>query len=423
MLFVYRVLGYVFLPLLLPFFLLHPKLRGRFKERLGFYDAIPEGAPRIWVHAASAGDVKAVFPLLVALRRRVPHAVIVLTVTTSTGRAMAERTHIPADRVFYAPIDTLDSAARAVRRIRPDLLLLEYAEIWPNLVLAAKRSGARVALTDGRVSPRGFARARLAAWLYRRVLSAIDLFLMRSVGDAERLEALGAPRERIVVTGNTKYDTPAPGADDVMALRRAFGLAPEQRVLVLGNTHASEEAAILPVYARLRDDFPDLVCLVAPRYPERCDEVAQLASAMGLRVWRRSGGQPAEADVLLLDTVGELAAAYGLGTAAFVGGSFTSRGGQNVLEPALHGVPVLYGPRTDNFREEVALLTGQGGEEVGDAEELEGEVRALLEDPARRERVGRLAAERAHSLRGASEENATRLARLLAPDKNIRGQA
>lgn len=413
MLFFYRVLGYVALPLLLPFLLLHPKLRGRLGERFGFYAALPAGAPRLWVHAASAGDVKAVLPLLGALRRRVPAATIVLTVTTSTGRAMAEKTRVPADAVLYAPIDTVGAARRAVRRIRPDLLLLEYAELWPNLVLAARASGARVALTDGRVSPRGLARARLAAWLYRRVLGAMDLFLMRSVGDAERIEALGAARERIAVTGNTKYDAPAPDAAEVDLLRGALGLSRARPLVVLGNTHAGEEAAILPVYARLRQEFAGLACLVAPRYPDRCDEVAEQATRLGLRVARRTAGPVGEADVILLDTVGELAAAYGLGVAAFVGGSFTSRGGQNVLEPALHGVPVLYGPSTENFREEVALLSGSGGVEVGDMEELEGELRALLEDPAGRAAIGRRAAERAHGLRGASEENASRLARLL----------
>lgn len=413
MLFFYRVLGYVALPLLLPFLVLHPKLRGRLGERFGFYGSVPQGSPRVWVHAASAGDVKAVLPLLGALRKRVPAAIIVLTVTTSTGRAMAEKTRVPADLVLYVPVDTVGAARRAVRRIRPDLLLLEYAELWPNLVLAARAAGARVALTDGRVSPRGFARARLAMWLYRRVLASIDLFLMRSVGDAERVEALGAARERIAVTGNTKYDAPAPDAAEVAVLASAMGLSAHRPIVVLGNTHAGEEAAILPVYARLREDSPGLVCLVAPRYPDRCDEVAEVASRLGLRVARRTAGPVGDADVILLDTVGELAAAYGLGVAAFVGGSFTSRGGQNVLEPALHGVPVFYGPSTDNFREEVALLTGFGGTEVGDMDELEGELRALLEDPVRRGLVGRMVAERAHGLRGASEENAARLARLL----------
>jgi 3-deoxy-D-manno-octulosonic-acid transferase len=414
MVFLYRILGYAALPLVLPFFLLHPKLRGHLRERFGLYDVPPHThGPRIWVHAASAGDVKAVLPLLVALRRRAPESLIVLTTTTSTGRAMAERVRVPADLVVYAPLDLAGVVARALRSVRPNLLVLEYAELWPNLVLAARRLGARVALTDGRVSPRGLSRARLAGFLYRRVLGAIDLFLMRSLGDAERVEALGAARERVVVTGNTKYDAPAPVAEDVAALREAIGLPAARPVIVLGNTHAGEEAAILPSFARLRRDFPELLCLVAPRYPDRCEDVAQIAAGLGLRTARRSQGAVGEADVFLLDTVGELAAAYGLGVAAFVGGSFTTRGGQNVLEPALHGVPVLYGPSTDNFREEVALLAENGGQEVADAEELEGEIRALLEDPARRDRVGALAASRAHSLRGAAEENAARLSALL----------
>lgn len=413
MLWLYRAVGYLLLPFVLVLLYLHPKLRGRLGERLGRYPELPPGGPRLWVHAASAGDVKAIHPLLVALRRRVPDAVVVLTVSTTTGLAMADRLRFPAERVLYAPLDLPHVCARAVRRLRPSLLLLEYAELWPNLVLAARQAGARVALTDGRVSPRGFRRARLARALYRRLLAEVDLCLMRSAGDAERIEALGAPRERIAVTGNTKYDVPPPSGHDVEVLRRTLGLAPGARLVLLGNTHAGEEALLLPVFRRLRHDFPDLRCLVAPRYPERCDEIEDLCGRLGLSVTRRSA-PAAGAEVILLDSVGELAAAYGLATVAFVGGTFTPRGGQNVLEPAIHGVPVLYGPSTSNFREEVALLAGHGGIEVEDADELEGEVRALLEDPARRDALGRAAALRVASLRGAAEENASRLARLLA---------
>jgi 3-deoxy-D-manno-octulosonic-acid transferase len=408
----YQLLGYLFFPFVLPFFLFHPKLRGRMRERFGYYPDLPGDGPRIWVHAASAGDVKAVHPLLGALQRRLPHALLFLTVTTRTGRAMAESLGIPPQRTFYAPVDLAHACARAVRRLRPTLLVLEYAELWPSLLLAARRMGARVALTDGRVSPRGFNRARRARWLYRRILRAVDLFLMRSTGDAERIEALGAPRERIAITGNTKHDAPAPASADVDALRRTLQLPVGRQLLVLGNTHAGEEGLLLPVYRRLRDEFPSLGCLVAPRYPERATEVGEICGRLGLSFTRRSAFDP-RADVILLDTVGELAAAYGLGTVAFVGGSFTRRGGQNVLEPAFHGVPVLFGPSTENFREEVTLLRGHGGIEVQDADELEGEVRALLEDPARRESLGGVAARTVASLRGASEENASRILELL----------
>ena len=413
MLTLYRLLGYLLFPLVLPVLLLHPKLRGRLRERLGFYPRMETGAgPRLWIHAASAGDVKAVSPLLHALRARAPHATIVLTVTTSTGRAMAERVGVPADLLLTAPLDLFGATRRAVARVRPELLVLEYAELWPNLIFAVRRTGAQVALTDGRVSPRGLQRARLAGPLYKALLQELSLCLMRSVGDAERVEALGAPRERIVVTGNTKYDAPAPGPVEVDALREVMALD-RRALLVLGNTHAGEEALILPVFVRLRRDFPELRCLVAPRYPERCDDVALVAEGLGLSVARRSAGRVGDADVVLLDTVGELATAYGLGVVAFVGGSFTTRGGQNVLEPALHGVPVLFGPSTDNFREEVALLADHGGQEVADAEELEGELRALLEDVDRRHQLGALAADRAHALRGAAQENASRLMALL----------
>jgi 3-deoxy-D-manno-octulosonic-acid transferase len=413
MLTLYSLVGYLLLPLLLPIIWLHPKLRGRLAERFGKYPAQGDDPGRIWVHAASAGDVKAIYPLLLALHERLPRVTVVLTVHTTTGLAMAERLGIPPERTFFAPLDLPHVCARAVRRLRPSLLLLEYAELWPNLVVAVRRAGGRVVLTNGRVSPRGFRRARWALWLYQRLLAEVDLCLMRSTGDAERIEALGAVRDRIAVTGNTKYDAAAPSPADVQALRRALGLARGQRLLVLGNTHAGEESLLLPVFRKLRDEFPDLLCLVAPRYPERCREVEEICAQLGLTATRRTApAMPAQ--VILLNTVGELVAAYGLGTVAFVGGSFTSRGGQNVLEPAFHGIPVLYGPSTENFREEVELLTDRGGIEVADAEEFEGEVRALLEDANRREALGRAAGRTVASLRGASEENAARVARLLA---------
>jgi 3-deoxy-D-manno-octulosonic-acid transferase len=413
MLTVYSLVGYLLLPLLLPILWLHPKLRGRLGERFGKYPFQNEDPPRIWIHGASAGDVKAIHPLLRALSARLPQARVVLTVHTTTGLAMAKRLGIPPEATFLAPLDLPHVCARAVRRLRPRLLLLEYAELWPNLVMAVRRAGGRVVLTNGRVSPRGLRRARWVRRLYARLLAELDLCLRRSTGDAERIEALGAPRARIAVTGNTKYDAPAPSPAEVESLRHALGLARGQRLLVLGNTHAGEESLLLPVYRKLRHEFPDLLCLVAPRYPERCSEVAEICAQLGLLATRRSApARPAQ--VILLDTVGELGAAYGLGIVAFVGGSFTSRGGQNVLEPAFHAIPVLYGPSTENFREEVDLLTDHGGIEVADAEEFEGEVRALLENEERREALGQAAGRTVASLRGASEENAARVAQLLA---------
>jgi 3-deoxy-D-manno-octulosonic-acid transferase len=420
----YSMGSYLLFALLAPALLLHPKTRPGLLRRLGFY---PRGllagktGPRVWLHGASAGDLLALSPMVRELRQRLPGCTIILSSLTNSGFLMARervaRDPGFADLITYAPYDLPGAVARTLRALQPDLLVLEYTEIWPNLIRAARRSGARIALTNGRFNPRKLGSYRLLFALIGNPLRAIDLFLMRADEEAERALGLGAPLERVWVTGNTKFDAllPRPPDEDAAGdMRAALGIPPRARVLIAGSTHDGEEGPLLAVFQRLLQDFPDLHLVVAPRYIERATRVVALAEGVGLSVRLRSaGGAGAGERVLVLDTIGELAATYGVATLVFVGGSFTSRGGQNILEPAAQGKPVLFGPNMDNFRDSVQVLVGRGGIQVNDPEHLFAVCHELLARPDKLQELGEMASAAVRGIRGASARNVEHLARLL----------
>jgi 3-deoxy-D-manno-octulosonic-acid transferase len=245
-------------------------------------------------------------------------------------------------------------------------------------------------------------------------LAELDLLLMREDEEAERALSLGAPLDRVWVTGNTKFDGlagPGPSPEDE-ALRTALGIPPDALVLMGGSTHEGEEELLLSVWQRLRDVHPGLRLVLAPRYVDRAARVQSMAQARGVEAGRRTGG-PAGAPVMVLDTIGELARAYRLATVVFVGGSFTARGGQNILEPAAQGRPVLFGPRMENFRDSVQVLLGRGGIQVADAEQLHRVLSELLGRPDVLANLGNLAAESVRQVSGASQRNVDLVARLL----------
>jgi len=404
--------------LLSPLLLLARKTRRGALERFGFYrpGTLAEGGwPRVWLHGASAGDLQALAPMIARFRERFPDARILLSTITDTGRAMAEqRLRAQVDGLVYAPWDLAGSTRRAMRALRPDLLVLEYAELWPNFIHAARVSGARVVLTNGRLSPDRLRGYRTLFALFGNPLAELDLLLMREDEEAERALALGAPLDRVWVTGNTKFDGlagPAPSAEDE-ALRTALGLPLDAPVLMAGSTHEGEEEQLLAVWQRLRELHPQLRLVLAPRYVDRAARVQALAQARGVEAGRRTGG-PAGAPVMVLDTIGELSRAYRLATVVFVGGSFTARGGQNILEPASQGRPVLFGPRMENFRDSVQVLLGRGGIQVADAEQLYRVLSELLDRPDVLANLGALAAQSVRQVSGASQRNVDLVARLL----------
>lgn len=401
-----------------PVLFLWPKLRGGIPRRLGIYPAgfaAGRGGPRIWLHGASAGDLLALLPVYRELRRRRPDATFIVSTITNSGEAIARARYADADAVTFLPYDVPFFVRPVVRALRPDLLVLEYTEIWPNLIRAVRREGGKVAVTNGRFSERNLGRYRALFALTGNVLAEADLLLMREDVERERVLALGARPETVHVTGNTKFDALLPalasGAPDQLAA--AFRLAPHERLWVAGSTHDGEEAALIDVFVQLRATFPDLRLVLAPRYVERAPKVAALAAARGLTVSLRSAPAAAPAAVVVLDTIGELVSAYRLATLVFVGGSFTSRGGQNILEPAACGRAVLFGPHMENFHDSVQVLLGRGGIQVNDPAHLLQIARELLSRPEKLSQLGTLARAAVGTVSGASERNAELLTALL----------
>ncbi|HVP66141.1 MAG TPA: glycosyltransferase N-terminal domain-containing protein [Anaeromyxobacteraceae bacterium] len=415
----YALGSYLLFLALLPALLFHPKLRHGIPARLGFYrrsEGVGAGSPRIWLHGASAGDLLSLHPMMKELKARVPGCCIVVTTITNSGLEMARKKLAEADVVLYAPYDLPGATRRAVARLRPDLLVLEYTEIWPNLIRAARKAGVRIALTNGRFNPEKMTSYRTLFRLIGNPLPSIDLFLMRSDEEAERALQLGAPPDRVWVSGNTKFDAlPLDRLNgDDEPLRIAMGLDPGRPVFIAGSTHDGEEEILLAVFRELRREVPRLQMVVAPRYVERSGRILGLVAEAGFSGRLRSAGATGgRADVVVLDTIGELAAAYRLATLAFVGGSFVRRGGQNVLEPAGQGKPVLFGPHMESFKDSVQVLVGRGGIQVATPDQLLRVARELLSRPEELAELGSMAREAVSAIRGASARNVDHMMRVL----------
>ena len=408
-----------------PFYLWKGRGTGKYlrtlADRMGrMPEDIPPGrGPSIWIHAVSVGEVLAARILVQPLKARFPGHRVFVSTTTLTGNAVARETMRDADGVFFAPFDFKRPVMRVLDRLDPALLVLVETEIWPNLIHHARQRGARIAVVNGRISPRSFPRYRRVRPLLRRVLAEVDLFLMQ--GDAHRVRMLemGAPPERVHVVGNLKYDalhepeTPA-------ALRRALGQdSPDPAPLwVAGSTVEGEEEAVLSAFAALRRRHPGARVLIAPRHPERFATVADLVVRAGLACARRtllSAGGWNGGDVLVLDTLGELAQVYPLATVVFVGGSLARAGGHNVLEPAVAGKAIIVGPHMENFQEIAsAFLAEDALVQVRDAASLTDAVVRLFDDAPARDALGARAQGIVARNRGALARTVDALAGLLA---------
>jgi 3-deoxy-D-manno-octulosonic-acid transferase len=390
------------------------------RERFGYGTLRAAPGPRAWVHAVSVGETIAAAPLVDGLRRLYPELPLVVSTVTATGaRVVGERFGAVATHRYF-PLDLPGAVGRAVRALDPAFLICMETELWPNVLRELGRRGVPTMIANGRLSDRSFERYRLLRPVMRRVLADVRVFGMRSDEDARRVIALGAAPERVVVTGNLKNDATAdpPGAADLW--RRLLGLRPGQRVWIAGSTHKGEEDAVLAAHAAGQSVHPDLVLVLAPRHPERVEEVLALVLARGWRAVRRStlpaAARAARPPVIVLDTVGELAQIYTIADAVFVGGSLVPRGGHNVLEPALRRKPVLVGPHTDNFRDAAALLVDAGAAVVvTDAASLCAELKALLSDPAIAAKRGEAGAEAVAARHGAVAATLELVERYLHP--------
>jgi 3-deoxy-D-manno-octulosonic-acid transferase len=335
------------------------------------------GGPRpIWVHAVSVGEVMAAHPLIRDLKKAFPQRKLLLSTVTVTGNLTARQRVPEADAVFYFPFDVPWIVRRVIRRIDPALVLIAETELWPNFFRELKRRQIPSALVNGRISPRSYGNYRKFRSFFSQVFENVDLFCMQSAEDAERIKDIGAPSERVLTTGNLKFDQRIPEQQGP-----PLTIAPGRRVITAGSTHRGEESLLLDVFTRLRLKHPDLALIIAPRHPERFDEVCGLIMSKGFECQRRTTLQGPVGDVVLLDTIGELRAFYGLCDIAFVGGSFVKVGGHNLLEPAAMKKPVLFSSYMFNFKEiSEAIISARGGFLVKDKEELYFRINNLLSD-------------------------------------------
>ncbi len=425
--FLYSLAFLIFFAFCFPVLVVYRKTRAGLAQRFGFY---PQGTfarrgegRRIWLHGASAGDLLALSPMIKELRARFPGCTLVVSTITNSGYLMAKERIQGVEAVIFAPWDLPGATQRAARAIKPDLLVLEYTEIWPNLIWAAKKYGAKIAITNGRFSPVHLQSYKILFSVIGNPLKAIDLFLMREDEEAQRALTLGAPLERVWVTGNTKFDALVSNANVLTSeneLVQSFGFPEHAQVLICGSTHEGEESLLLQVFERLLENHPNLYFVLAPRYIERAEKLKALAKTLKLPVCLRTEKEkPKEARVAILDTIGELSLAYRAATLVFVGGSFIkNRGGQNILEPAAQGKPVLFGPHMENFHDSVQVLVGRGGIQVKDCDHLYRVANDLLNIPEKLQELGSMAKNAVSNIKGASERNVSLMVQALEPTKS-----
>jgi 3-deoxy-D-manno-octulosonic-acid transferase len=398
----------------------HGKYRQGLAERMGRVPArlqLPEvDETAIWVHAVSVGEVLAVAGLVEELRGGSPRHRIFISTTTDTGQALARKKFGEAN-VFYFPMDFAFAIRPYLRALRPQMVVIAETEFWPNFMRLTHHSGAKIAVVNARISDRSWPRYRRFRGLLRKVLENVDLFLAQTTADAERLRDIGARAERVRVTGNLKFDIPTPAPPALFErLRQSLATNGAGPVLVCGSTVDGEEPLLLKAFENLLVQHPRTVMILAPRHPERFAAVATLLEQMSIRFCRRSlwRGEALTGGVLLLDTIGELAALYALADVAFVGGSLVPRGGHNILEPAQHGAAIVVGNHTENFRDIVSLFQSRDAVRIVGPAELPLVLMELLSNDIERRALGRRAAETMRSQIGATARTAIELRQLLA---------
>jgi 3-deoxy-D-manno-octulosonic-acid transferase len=419
----------------------HGKYRAGLRERLGRVPARVRQGPTgdcIWIHAVSVGEALAITRLVEELKSAFPGWRIVVSTTTTTGQNLA-RERFGAENVFYFPLDFGFCIRPYLRALKPRLVIMAETEFWPNFLRLAKTSGARVAVVNARISDRSLPGYQRWRGLLAKILRNVDLFLAQSDEDQRRLIAIGAEASRVRVSGNLKFDvTPPQKLSIVEQLRAAIIRGGGGPVIVAGSTVGNEEFVLLGAFQVLLREFPTAVLVLAPRHPERFDEVWNLLPGFGTEkedlptlpgLLRFDRARRSSADlatlklrgaVLLLDTIGELAAMYDLADVAIVGGSFERRGGHNILEPAHFGKAIVIGPHSQNFRDIVAIFQRADAVRIAHAYR-EGDVKgdlsdvlaSLLRDQTQREQLGTRAAQVLASQRGASRRTADALKQLL----------
>jgi 3-deoxy-D-manno-octulosonic-acid transferase len=394
------------------------------RQRLGFLPVSLniDGEPSIWIQAVSVGEALAARPLAAALKELYPHLRLFISTTTIAGQQVARQNVKHVDGVFYFPFDLGFSVKRTLRILRPRLFIMMETEIWPRLLHECRQAGVKTMLVNGRISARSYPRYRMVRPLLRRVLGNVDQFAVQTEQSRERLLHLGAPADRVTVTGSLKFDAlQVRGGDD--RVLRFFPMSENRPVIIAGSTMPGEEAAVLDAFGHVRVNATRALLVIAPRHPERFGEVEAMAVEAGFKTVRRSElgiDEEPRADVVILDTIGELAQLYQVATVVFVGGSLVDTGGHNILEPAIFGKPIVFGPHMQNFAEiREAFVQARAAVEVRDAGELEMTLRQLLTDADERARLGAAARQIVEANRGAKDKTMAVLTTLLPPEETV----
>lgn len=430
MYFVYSLLLTFGLLVLIPHFLLQALAHGKYvsglSQRLGSIPPVT-GKPVIWLHCVSVGETQAARPLVQRIKQQFPQHALVVSTITATGQKLAREVfQKQAESVFYFPFDWRWSARRALKRINPTAVLIMETELWPNFLRECNARQIPVALVNGRISRQSFRRYSLVGFFIRKVLTSLTMAVMQSETDMQRLQALGMSRQKMYTAGNLKFDVVGGNdlTDKTAEIRQRFALQSAVPLILAASTHAPEEEIILKGFEQLTATSPARL-MIAPRHPERFNEVAAVIRNSGLSWTRRTSPaapNDAEATVILLDTIGELPATYSLATVVFVGGSIVDRGGHNVLEPAAVGATIVTGAHTHNFHAIVDLMEEANaivqlpparGQEA--AREFAMSLKRLLANPVERESLGTRARELVARNQGAAERTMQLIAPLLSP--------
>ncbi len=384
---------------LIPFFAFKILFTGKYKKsilpKLGFtsnkvFDEM-KGAPRIWVHAVSVGEVTAAAPIISSLRAVHPEACIVISTSTETGQEMARRLVTDATSHIYFPLDIPYAVRKIIYKVSPEMFVLVETEIWPNFIRECRRHGISVVMVNGRISPRSFRGYKKTRFFWKHIMKMIDVTGVISEIDASRLEVLGVDSSKIITMGNAKYDSLAAKVNDSLRdeVAARLDIPAGVKVFVAGSTHEGEDEVVLKVYRGLIERYPDMIMIIVPRHPERGGAVLSLAQELGFRDCVtmkaiRGGERRSGRRIVVVDVIGELFGVYSLATVVFCGGSLVPKGGQNILEPAAWGKVVFHGPSMEDFQVERERLELSGGSITvkNEAELLQQMIRFIEDEDA-----------------------------------------
>ena len=408
MYFIYNILltitSILLSPLILLALLKEKKYRMGLSQKLGF---LPphlllklSGSRPVWIHAVSVGEVTATIPLIQEIKKRYPSQNIILSTVTVTGNYTATIRARKVDAVIYFPFDYPFIVKRVIRQIKPKLFITLETELWPNILRELKRNNIPSLVVSGRISNRSYHKYRWGRFFFSKVLDNIHVFCMQTDVDTSRMINIGADEDRVTTVGNLKFDqcVPTITTEEKENLYNMLSLKKSQTIFIAGSTHKGEETIVLEVFKNLKKTYENLILMLAPRHPERFDEVADLLSHQEFRSIKKTeikmGRKSNHHDIILLDTIGELSKLYSIGTIIFVGGSLVSTGGHNVLEPVAYKKAVIFGPHMDNFSEiSRCLRESGGGLQVNNQEEFLSQAEMLLQNDADRDTLGEKAFE------------------------------